>query len=329
MATKRASSPKASQRKVSKAQVEDYNKFLQDELTKFVGKGGPPGGRTGPPIGLPAAVPLAQYGEHLRGAATAAKASHSSAIPAAAVTNTPSSPQPFAGAQQWPGHVTQWPGHLAHYHTDDLATLAKRNSSPTLQKTTGVPNGEADAAALKAKQAAEAAELKAKGEAAAKAAAEAAELKARGEAEAKAAAEAAELKGRLEAEAKAAVEAAALKEKLENDAKAGIEAATLKAALEAEAKVAAEVAQLKAKLEADAKAAAEAAEVKARKEADARAAAEVGRKAIPPELAVPVVVANNTVDSSEVTLSGCFDQGNRGRLCRNIDSAVDIIVDER
>lgn len=285
MATKRSSSPNASQRKLSKAQVEGYNKFLQEELTKFVGKGGPPGGRVGPPIGLPAAVPLAQFGEQLKGAATAAKASHSSATSAVPPANTRTNSLPFTGAQPWPGNITQWPGHLAHYHTEDLATVAKRTSSPSPQTTADVSSGEADAAALRARQ-----------EADAGAAAEAAELQARGEAEAKAAAEAEKLRAKLEADAKA--ELAELKARLEADAKA--EAAALKKKLEADAE--AEAAALKAKREAEAQAAAEAAERKAKQEVEAKAAAEAMEvKEKPPELApIPVVVVNNTPASSEV-----------------------------
>lgn len=44
---------------------EQYDEFLQAESTKFVGKGGPTGGRVGSPIGQTAPSPLAQYGEHL------------------------------------------------------------------------------------------------------------------------------------------------------------------------------------------------------------------------------------------------------------------------
>jgi len=287
MATKRPSSSTASQRKLSKAQIEGYNKFLQDELTKFIGKGGPPGGRVGPPIGLPAAVPLAQFGEQLKGAATAAKASHSSAVSATPPANARTNSLPFAGVQQWPGHVTQWPGHLAHYHAEELATVAKRSTSPSPATTADVSSGQAGAAALRARQE----------EAVARAAAEAAELKARGEAEAKTAAEAAKLKARQEAEAEAAAEAAKLKARLEADAKA--EMAELKRKLEVDAE--ADEAALKAQREAEVHAGAEAAELEAKKEVGAKATVEAMElKMKSPELAPNSVVVVNNVGPSEV-----------------------------
>ena len=151
---------KASKRKASKAQGFDYDQFLQAELTKFVGKGGPPsGGRVGPPIGLPTVVPLAQYGEHLKGAATAVKASHlqsPSSDFAAARANAGPQPAPSVGAPQWPGQTTQWPGHLANYHTEDLGNVA------TARKSSSNAAEEAEAAVTREEQAED--ELKAKQE---------------------------------------------------------------------------------------------------------------------------------------------------------------------